>query len=204
MALTELLTALESEAAAEAARLEADARAEARVIVEAARTEADTFRERAARAGEDERTQFLAHRRATARLAAAAGLRETREELFRTLLTAVRARLAELREDDVYPGLLRQAIQESLSALPAATGLRVDPRDEGLAIASLEHLGVQLPVFAILETAGGVEVVSDDGRSVRNTLEERFSNAEPALRLLFGEALAEDAPSPHETAAHAA
>ena len=36
------------------------------------------------------------------------------------------------------------------------------------------------------ETAGGVELTRGDGRAVRNTVEERLANAEPALRLLFG------------------
>jgi hypothetical protein len=37
-----------------------------------------------------------------------------------------------------------------------------------------------------LETAGGVELARGEDRVVRNTVEERFANAEPALRLLFG------------------
>jgi hypothetical protein len=45
-------------------------------------------------------------------------------------------------------------------------------------------------VVPTLEAASGLELVSDTGRSVRNTFEERLANAEPALRLLLGHALA--------------
>jgi vacuolar-type H+-ATPase subunit E/Vma4 len=204
MALEDLLTALEAQAAAEAAELEHDAREEARAIVEGARREARALTERAARADEHDLELDLAQRRAAVRLAVAATLRETREETFRTLVTAVHMRLTTLRASAGYPEMLRYAIEESLAALPTATALRVDPRDERLAIALLEQLGARLSVVATLETAGGVEVVGPDGRNVRNTLEERFSNAEPALRLLFGRTVAEDSPAPDTTTGGAA
>ena len=91
-----------------------------------------------------------------------------------------------------YRALLRALIGECLAALPAATVLRVDARDERLAAELLGELEVEveLQVVADLETAGGVELEHDDGRAVRNTIEERLANAEPTLRLLFGEALA--------------
>jgi hypothetical protein len=38
-----------------------------------------------------------------------------------------------------------------------------------------------------------VELASGDGRTVRNTIEDRLRNAEPALRLLYGEMLADPA-----------
>jgi V/A-type H+/Na+-transporting ATPase subunit E len=192
MALTELLTTLEADAAAESARLEAEAREQARLVVEAARAEARAIVERAARADEAELARETAQRTAAARLAAANALRETREEGFRTLLTTVQARLAALRGSDAYRAVLGASIRESLAALPAAAALRVDPRDERLATEFLDELVQRLPLAAILETAGGVELAGNDGSSVRNTLEERLSNAEPALRLLFGAALPHD------------
>jgi V/A-type H+/Na+-transporting ATPase subunit E len=190
MALAELLTALETEAATEAARLEADAASEARGIVAAAQAEAHAMKERAARADEDELERELAQRGAAGRLAAARLLREAREESFRTLLARVRDRVGTLRDDSAYPGVLRAAIRESVAALPDATTLRVDPRDERLATELVDELGVHLAVVPTLEAASGLELVSDTGRSVRNTFEERLANAEPALRLLLGHALA--------------
>jgi vacuolar-type H+-ATPase subunit E/Vma4 len=204
MALEKLLTALEAEAAAEATQLEQDARAEARALVEQARTEARALTERAVRVDAHDLEREMAQRHAAVRLAAAAALRQTREETFRTLLTAVHARLMTLRTSSGYTEIHRAASEESLAALTAATALRVDPRDERLATAVLEQLGARLPVVATLETAGGVEVVGSDGRSVRNTLEERFSNAEPALRLLFGRTFADDPPVPNRMTGSAA
>ncbi len=193
MALAELLTALETEAATEAARLEGEAEDEARRIVEAARAEAVAIEERTARADGEELERELAQHGAAARLVAARLLREAREQSFRTLLARVRERVRTLRDGDAYPDALRAAIRESVAALPDATTLRVDPRDERVATELMGELGVNLTVVATLETAGGVELVSDSGRSVRNTFEERLANAEPALRLLFGAALAESA-----------
>ena len=190
MALVELLAGLEAEAAAETARLEAETRAEAERIVEAARSEAQALREQAARAGENELQREAEQRRAAARLAAAAVVREAHEQAFRDVLAEVRARLEELRERPGYRALLRALIGECLAALPAATVLRVDARDERLAAGLLGELEVELRIVADLETAGGVELEHDDGRAVRNTVEERLANAEPTLRLLFGEALA--------------
>jgi vacuolar-type H+-ATPase subunit E/Vma4 len=187
MALGDLLAGLEAEAAAETARLEAETRDEAERIVEAARAEARALQEQAARAGEAELSREAEARRALARLAAAAAVREAREEAFREFLAEVRARLGGLRESPGYPSVLRALIRESRAALPSATTLRVDPLDEAIAEDLLGELDLELDVVAALETAGGIELSSDDGRTVRNTIEERLANAEPALRLLFGE-----------------
>ena len=189
MTLVDLLAGLEAEAAAETARLEADTRAEADRIVAAARAEAQALREQAARAGENELQREAEQRRALARLAAAAVVREAHEQAFQELLAEVRVRLGALRERRDYQAVLRALVRESLAALPAATVLRVDARDERLAAELLGELDLKLHVVAALETAGGVELEHADGRAVRNTLEERLANAEPALRLLFGEAL---------------
>lgn len=193
MALGDLLAGLEAEAAAETARLEAETREEAERIVEAARAEARALQEQAAHAGEAELRREAEQRRALARLAAAAAVREAREEAFRQFLAEVRARLDALRESSEFPAVLRSLIRESRAALPSATTLRIDPRDASLTAGLLGELDLELDVVAALETAGGIELSSDDGRTVRNTIEERLANAEPALRLLFGEAQREEA-----------
>ena len=185
MALVDLLTGLRAEAAAEAAALEADTREEVQRIGEDARAEAQTVKERAVRATEDELRREVDRRLASARLAALAALREAREEAFCAFLAELRRRLAALRGAGGYPSVLRALIRESLAALPAATLLRVDPRDEPLARHVLGELDTELEVVAALDTAGGIELTRGDGRAVRNTIEERLANAEPALRLLF-------------------
>ena len=190
MTLVDLLGGLEAEAAAETARLEAETRAEAGRILESARAEAQTLREQAALAEEGELQREAEQLRALARLAAAALVREAHEEAFGETLAELSARLEALRESERHPLLLRAVIRESLAARPGATVVLGAPRDERLAGSLLGELGVELQVAASLETAGGVELEQEDGRAVRNTLEERLANAEPTLRLLFGEALA--------------
>lgn len=188
MALSDLLAGLKAEAAAEEDRLDAETRAEVARIDTAAHADAHMFHEQALRAVEDELRQEAATRRARARLAAAAVLRQAREDAFHECLTEVRRCLETVRESSSYPTVLRALLRESLAALPAATVLRVDPRDERLATDLLAELDVQLELVATLETAGGVEVARGEDRVVRNTVEERFANAEPTLRLLFARA----------------
>jgi len=194
MALSDLLAGLQAEAAAEEAVLEAETRAEVTRIGEQAQAEARLLREQALQADEDELRREAEALRARARLAAAAAVRRAREDAFDDLLVEVRGRLEALRESASYPALLRALLRESLSALPAATSLRVDPRDERLAADLVAELDAELQIVATLETAGGVELTRGEDRAVRNTVEDRLANAEPTLRLLFGRAQHVEAP----------
>jgi V/A-type H+-transporting ATPase subunit E len=186
MALSDLLAGLKAEAAAEKVQLEAETRAEVTRIAAAAEAEARALREQALRVVEDELRREAEARRARARLAAAAAVREAREGAFHEFLAEVRRRLEAVRESSSYPTVLRALLREGLTALPVATALRVDPRDERLAADLLAELDVELEIVGTLETAGGVELARGEDRIVRNTLENRFANAEPGLRLLFG------------------
>jgi V/A-type H+-transporting ATPase subunit E len=188
MALSDLLAGLKAEAAAEEAQLDAETRAEVARIDAVAQADARILQERALRAVEDELGLEAEARRARARLAAAAAVRQAREEAFHEFIAEVRRRLAAVRESSSYPTLLRALLREGLTALPAATLLRVDPRDEQLATELLGELDVELEIVGTLETAGGVELTRGEDRTLRNTVEERFANAEPGLRLLFGRA----------------
>jgi V/A-type H+-transporting ATPase subunit E len=188
MALSDLLAGLEAEAAAEEARLEAETSAEVIRIGDAAQAEARLLEEEALRGIEDQVLRETEARRAHARLAAAAAVRQARDDSFRECLENVRGRLEVIRNGSSYPTVFRALLRESLAALPTATVLRVDPRDERLAADVLAELGVDMKVVAALQTAGGVELARGEDRAVRNTIEDRLANAEPDLRLLFGKA----------------
>jgi V/A-type H+-transporting ATPase subunit E len=188
MALSDLLAGLKAEAAAEDARLDVETRAEATRIAAAAHDEARILQKQTLRVVDDELRREAETRRARARLAAAAAVRQAREEAFQAFLAEVRRRLEAVRVSPSYPRVLRALLRESLTALPAAAVLRVDPRDERMAADLLAELGAKLEIAGMLETAGGVELARGEDRVVRNTVEERFANAEPALRLLFGRA----------------
>ena len=84
------------------------------------------------------------------------------------------------------PAIPARCLGESRAALPSAVELRVDPRDSALAAA----LASGLQIAETLESAGGLELVGQDGREIRNTLEERLGNAEIMLRQRFARWLA--------------
>jgi len=194
MALSDLLAGLEAEAAAEKAELEAETSAEVIRVGEAAQAEARLLEGEALRTIEDEVRREAEARRARARLAAAAAVRQARDDSFRECLEIVRGRLEVVRNNPSYPTVFRALLRESLAALPSATVVRVDPRDERLAAHVLAELGVDSEIAATLQTAGGVELARGEDRAVRNTVEDRLANAEPALRLLFGEAQRAETP----------
>ena len=183
MALADLLRAIEAEADAERARADREAAAEAAAIVERARDEAGALEAALAAAPETEARAEAVHMRALARLDASSALRSAREDTFGSLLAGMRETLAALRGTEAYPALLEALLAESRAALPSARELRVDPRDADLALPLADGLGIE----ATLETWGGLELASDDGRTIRNTLEERLANAEPLLRRRFAE-----------------
>jgi vacuolar-type H+-ATPase subunit E/Vma4 len=186
MALSDLLAGLKAEADAEQAQLEAQTNAEVIRIGDAARAEARRLEQEALQVVEDELRREVEAKRARARLLAAGVVRQARDESFRECLENVRGRLETARNSSTYPTMLRVLLRESLAALPAATVLRVDPRDERTAALLLSELGLDLEIVASLQTAGGVELAQGEDRAVRNTIEDRLANAEPALRLLFG------------------
>jgi vacuolar-type H+-ATPase subunit E/Vma4 len=178
MALAELLRAIEDEAAAERAAAERAAAAEAAAILERARREASTVETAHAAQPEAQARAEAKRQLSVARVAAATAVRVAREEAFASLLAGIRGQLAAIRGTDRYPDSFRALVAESRAALPAARELRVDPRDLELA----SSIAGDLRVVPALDTMGGVELVGDDGRTVRNTLEERLANADPLLR----------------------
>jgi vacuolar-type H+-ATPase subunit E/Vma4 len=186
MALADLLRAIEADADAERARADRETALEAAAIVARARREAGALETELAAAPEDEARADAEHRRAGARLDASGEVRAAREDAFASLLDGIRAELAALRGTDAYAARFRALLAESRAALPSACALRVDPRDVELAA----PLARDLRVEPLLDTWGGVELTSDDGRTVRNTLEERLANAELLLRYRFAERLA--------------
>jgi vacuolar-type H+-ATPase subunit E/Vma4 len=186
MALADLLRAIEADAAAERARADRESASEAAAIVHRARREARALSAELAAAPEPAARADADRARALARLDVARAMRGEREEAFVSLLRGVRAEFGALRAGADYPRLFRALLAEARAALPGATHLRVDRRDLRLATPLARGLGVD----PTLETWGGVELASDDGRVIRNTLEARLANADVLLRSRFAERLA--------------
>jgi len=186
MALADLLRVIEADAAAERARADRESALEAAAIVARARREARALAAELAAEPEPAARADAERARALARLDAARGMRGEREDAFSSLLTGVRNELDALRASKGYPALFRALLDEGRAALPGASELRVDRRDLDLAT----PLARGLRVDPTLDTCGGIELASDDGRSIRNTVEERLANADLLLRSHLAQRLA--------------
>lgn len=180
MELDALLDAIGREAEAEIARIDAAADAEVESILRRAAIDAQRVGSEA-RASRDAQLRSEAERRR-----AAADLDSTRIERAaledgRRVIEGELARLlASRRVRSDYRSLLGALLEEAAAVASPAT-VRVDPRDASLMaeVAASMHLDVEVRPGA--ETVGGLEVETQDGRVVVNTIEERLRNADPAL-----------------------
>ncbi|QGN34406.1 V-type ATP synthase subunit E [Microlunatus sp. Gsoil 973] len=186
MALDDLLAAIEADAIAERQLTERTTTERSAAILAAARRDAAVISEEGGRASEPSARAEADERRALARLAAAGVVRNAREEAFQSVLDQLRGRLVTLRDTRHYPALFHGLVIESRAALPTAQDLRIDPRDSELAAEFADDLNI----VESLHCWGGVELTGKDGRTVRNTLEERLLNADLLLRGHFGRWLA--------------
>jgi vacuolar-type H+-ATPase subunit E/Vma4 len=183
MGVAEILRAIEQEADEEVARIGAEARRQADAILAEARREADHTGAAVVAAAVDRLDAERRRLRQDALAAAARLSRTTREVIYQRALGKAGARLAAVRDRPDYQSLLGDLLREAVSALPDAKVVRVDPRDAHAVAALAAEAGVgAMRVDAERDTRGGVEVATEDGRAVRNTLEERLARAEPYLR----------------------
>jgi vacuolar-type H+-ATPase subunit E/Vma4 len=196
MPLAELLHALEREVAEELAEQREQSRREATAILAAAVAEARHLQRRLVAEAEAGAAAEAERRRARARLAAAAEVRAAREAAYQRLVATVRERLYGLRDRDDYSRLLEALLWEAAAVLRGIeVTVHVDPRDaslvEGLLAKTAGSPDGALSVRPDLETAGGVELSTSDGRLVDNTLEGRLEVALPQLRQLTSVATSE-------------
>lgn len=197
MALADILAAIAAEGDRLVAAIATEAEREAAAILERATAHAAAVRqqeleESAARARRD-RARLLAQ----AHLLAAEQYRVAQEEAYQAALTAARATLAGQRASPSYPQVLEQLLDEALREIDTPPVIIVDPRDADLVRRFLEARGVAPQIETTLQTWGGVEARTLDGRIiVHNTLEARWASAEPLLRglvyALWQEAEADD------------
>ena len=199
MALTDLLHAIQAEADEEVVARGQEIEIEAAAIVTAAASEGVVVERQLGAEALDVARAATARQLAAARSEAARRVRAAREEDYELLRTELADDLATLRATGSYRTLLGVLIDEALAALPDAAHMRVDPRDAGLVAAHVADLATTVTVEATLETWGGVEVSSDAGRRVSNTLEERLAEAQPRLRVLYATAMSGAADEPRQS-----
>jgi vacuolar-type H+-ATPase subunit E/Vma4 len=182
VSLQDLLGVLESEADAEGAAVQAEARREAEQTVAAARIRADALVAELVRRAVAEAEAESALVTGAARGAGDDLVRSAREKALSTVHDRAVAALAEVRSGPESRSVLAGCLREALAVLPGATAVHVDPRDEKGAAEVLRAAQVSLPIVADLATEGGVVLVDDLGRRLDNTLSTRLEGAWPDLR----------------------
>lgn len=184
MPLPEILAAIDDEARERTASLLAEAEKRCHSVLAAADERAESERLRMASA-KDAAAQLAAARIVNqAHLEADRALGATRERLYRIAVEEASRRLASLRESPRYDEVFHRLLVEAHDALPEAEAAAVDPRDGAVIRSTAQDLGLSLTVQHSLDTWGGVELSTGDGRTVRNTLESRLYKADRAFRRL--------------------
>lgn len=186
MALNDILEAIRLEAIAEAAELRSRGEREAEAILADAARAADQRRREISTARDEETADAARVVRNRARLEVNRQLRRSREAVYQSALAEVKTQLASIRDDDQYPRTFADLVEESRQALPAGRILRVDPQDLDLAGHLIDH-ETRLTIETSSSTWGGVELWTEDGRRVLNTIEARLERAEPHLRQNFAQ-----------------
>lgn len=172
MALEDILRAMEGQAQAEAAAILAKAEAEAREIK--TRHSASIMPRL-----RDERTRLLSE----AKLVALREVMDAREALLEDAFNAAQVELAGLRDKPEYPRYLNQLTREVVGQLGDELSIVVDARDEARMYRITGELGVQARISIGLDTAGGLEGSTPDGRvTVVNTIEMRLQRSRRYLR----------------------
>jgi vacuolar-type H+-ATPase subunit E/Vma4 len=180
MALTELLAAIEDDAALELERARRSAEEQADVVLQEAREQVQRHTRQVRRQAGQQAASEAAQALAQAHAGAAERFRAAREQALDRVLATARDQLADVRGRPDYPGQLAQLLSQAIEAAGSLERVHVDPRDETVA----RHLLRSRPGLEVvpdLATAGGV-VVDGVGRHVDNTLEQRLQAAWPALR----------------------
>ncbi len=180
---SELIAILEKEAAAEIERILADARAEAERLVQEARQQAEAELAAQRARAESEREAVETRARSAAALRASALVLQAKDQALAEVFQRAQAELARLAQDrGRYGALLRGLLREAASAVGGRVVVQVHPKDIELARQAVRDLGLDAEVQAADDVAGGVRVVSGDGRFVvENTLASRVERARAAL-----------------------
>lgn len=185
MGVETILEAIGSEAAAQIAAIESERDRTIERIVQEASARADSERRKWAESRVEETDRKRAGIVNRARLEADRRIAEVREELFQRALTRVEVLLGELTLAPRYVDVFEALYQEAVSIVPDAEAtVLVRPEDRELAERLLAERGGAGSVAATLPCIGGLDVETDDGRSVRNTFDSRLAQSERELRRL--------------------
>ena len=195
MALEDILRAMEEQARTEIARIKAQAENEASAITAKAEEDARAIKARHLAGSnllgrlQNERARLLNE----AKRIALHQVMATRESLLEEAFAAAQAQLTRFREKPEYPEYLARLTQEVVGELGRELRILVDARDAALMRRITAQLGVEAEISGGLNSIGGLEATTPDGRiGVVNTVEARLKRGAGYLRreiasLLFAE-----------------
>ena len=191
MALADILAALAAEADEEITRVETEVSEQMEQLRRAIGEDARLAEKEASAELDDDAARQRARIVNRARLVVDRRISAAVEEIYQELEAEVQRKLAEVRRQDDYPELFRQLLEECRSVLSDGRVVRIDPADRALCHSVLERTGGEgFVVDAGLESAGGLELATTDGRrSVRNTFESRMWRADRSLRSIAAAAV---------------
>ena len=185
MGVETIVEAIGSEAAEQIAAIESERDRTIERIAQEAHARADAERQKWASSRDEEAERKRAGIVNRARLEADRRIAEVREDLFQQALARVEGMLEELTGEPRYEEIFEALYEEAISVVPDADAtVLVRPEDRELAERlHLERGGVG-SVAATLSCIGGLDIETDDGRSVRNTFDSRLALSERELRRL--------------------
>ncbi len=185
MGVETIVEAIGSEAAGQIAAIESERDRTIERIAKEANARADAEHQKWASSRDEEAERKRAGIVNRVRLEADRRIAEVREELFQQALARVEGMLEELTGEPRYEEIFKALYEEAISVVPDADAtVLVRPEDRELAERLLSERGGVGSVAATLSCIGGLDVETDDGRSVRNTFDSRLALSERELRRL--------------------
>ena len=190
---SELTAILQKEAAAEIARVLADAKARAEQVEAEAKAAAQAYVESQRQRLEAERKAAMAKAQSGAQVQAAALVLRAKDEAVAGVFRQAGQALLRLQQDRArYAAVLRGLIKEAAAGLSGRIVLEVHPEDRETAVHLVRELGLDAEVRTADDVRGGARVATPDRRLfVENTLASRIERVRPLLvsevaQLLWG------------------
>ncbi len=185
MGVETIVAAIDSEAAAQITGIQSERDRRVERIAEEAKARADEERRRWAASRSEEAQRKRAGIVNRARLEADRRLADVREELFQRAVARLEEMLEALTAESRYERVFGALYDEAFAVVSDSDAtVLVRPEDRGLAERVVADRGAAGPVEAKLSCIGGVDLETEDGRCVRNTLDSRLAQSERSLRSL--------------------
>jgi V/A-type H+-transporting ATPase subunit E len=185
MALETIVTAIAAEADAEVRRITEEASRRVEAILIEARARADEEQAHWAESRAEEASQAVDGIVNRARLDSDRKVADAREALFQEALDRLADRIDDAVNGSEYQGIFRALHAEATTVVPDPDAtILVRPADVELAERVAQGRNVRGAVNGVLDCIGGLDIESEEGRTVRNTIDSRLLQAERRLRRL--------------------